>query len=184
MRVNLVFSYLNFTLFSSPRILNPYGRRYAPPRSLITVQNSLYGGPLQKFGNHEQKEEYLTPYATGSKIGCFGLSEPGNGSDAGAASTTAVKKGDEYVLNGTKAWITNAHDSNTAVVFATTDKSLKHRGISAFIVPTDTPGFSLGEKEDKLGICASSTGNLIIEDVVLPASNLLGEGEGEPRQRQ
>jgi len=142
---------------------------------IMSVQNSLYGGPVDKFGNDEQKEKYLTPFTTGEKIGCFGLSEPGNGSDAGAASTTATKKGDDYVLNGTKAWITNAHDASTAIVFATTDKNKKHKGISAFIVDTDSPGFSLGEKEDKLGIRASSTGNLIMEDVVVPASNLLGE---------
>jgi len=108
------------------------------------------------------------------------LSEPGNGSDAGAASTTATLDGDSYILNGTKAWITNAHEADAAVVFATTDKSMKHKGISAFIVPMkDTPGFSLGAKEDKLGIRASSTSNLIMEDVRIPASNLLGEpGEG------
>ncbi|GMH51998.1 hypothetical protein TL16_g01135, partial [Triparma laevis f. inornata] len=149
---------------------------------VMSVQNSLYGGPVDKFGTDKQKEEFLTPYAMGEKIGCFGLSEPphpqlqpGNGSDAGAASTTAVKNGDTYTINGTKAWITNAHDASMAVVFATTDKSLKHKGISAFLVPTDSEGFSLGAKEDKLGICASSTGNLIMEDVVVPASNLLGE---------
>jgi butyryl-CoA dehydrogenase len=142
---------------------------------IMSVQNSLYGGPVDKFGTPEQKAQFLNDYASGSKIGCFGLSEPGNGSDAGAASTTAVEDGDHYILNGTKAWITNAHDASTAVVFATTDKSLKHKGISAFIVPTDLPGFSLGAKEDKLGIRASSTGNLIMEDVRVPKSNLLGE---------
>ncbi|GMH64325.1 hypothetical protein TrRE_jg12608, partial [Triparma retinervis] len=142
---------------------------------IMSVQNSLYGGPVDKFGTNEQKEKYLTPFAEGKSIGCFGLSEPGNGSDAGAASTTAVKSGSSYILNGTKAWITNAHDASAAIVFATTDKSMKHKGISAFIVDTDTPGFSLGEKEDKLGIRASSTGNLIMEDVEVPAENLLGE---------
>ena len=142
---------------------------------IMSVQNSLYGGPVDKFGTDAQKEEFLIPYTTGDKIGCFGLSEPGNGSDAGAASTTAVSDGDNFILNGTKAWITNAHDASTAIVFATTDKDLKHKGISAFIVPTDSPGFSLGAKEDKLGICASSTGNLIMEDVSVPASNMLGE---------
>lgn len=125
------------------------------------------------------QEKHLTPYASGQKLGCFGLSEPGNGSDAGAASTTARKTDSGYVLNGTKAWITNAHDADQAIVFATTDKSLKHKGISAFIVPTNTPGFSLGKKEDKLGIRGSSTGNLIFEDCVIPKENLLGkEGDG------
>ena len=102
---------------------------------------------------------------------------PENGSDAGAASTVARKDegtGD-WILSGTKCWITNAHDADAAVVFATTDKSLKHKGISAFLVDTDAPGFSVGNKEDKLGIRATSTGNLILEDVRVPAENLLGE---------
>jgi len=107
------------------------------------------------------------------------LSEPGNGSDAGAASTTAKLEGDEWVINGTKMWITNAHEAGAAVVFATTDKSLKHKGISAFVVPLDAEGFSLGAKEDKLGIRASSTSNLIFENVRIPKENLLGkQGEG------
>lgn len=107
------------------------------------------------------------------------MSEPGNGSDAGAASTTATLDGDEWIINGTKAWITNAHESGAAVIFATTDKSLKHKGISAFIVPLDAEGFSLGAKEDKLGIRASSTSNLIFENVRIPKDNLLGKpGEG------
>jgi len=146
---------------------------------IMSVNNSLYCWPVEAFGTDAQKAEFLTPYASGQKLGCFGLSEPGNGSDAGAASTTAVEDGDHYVLNGTKAWITNAHEADCAVVFATTDKSLKHKGISAFIVPTDSPGFSLGKKEDKLGIRASSTANLIMEDVRVPKANLLGKpGEG------
>lgn len=146
---------------------------------IMSVNNSLYCGPVDKFGTDAQKELYLTPYASGEKLGCFGLSEPGNGSDAGAASTNAVEVENGWKINGTKAWITNAHDAQCAVVFATTNKDLKHKGISAFIVPTDTPGFSVGSKEDKLGIRASSTGNLIMEDVVVPKENLLGKlGEG------
>ncbi|EGZ19246.1 hypothetical protein PHYSODRAFT_489469 [Phytophthora sojae] len=146
---------------------------------IMSVNNSLYCAPLEKFGSPEQKEKHLTPFASGEKLGCFGLSEPGNGSDAGAASTTARVTDKGYVLNGTKAWITNAHDADQAIVFATTDKSLKHKGISAFLVPTDAPGFSLGKKEDKLGIRGSSTGNLIFEDVEIPKENLIGkEGDG------
>ena len=132
---------------------------------IMSVNNSLYCDPVLKFGTEEQKHRWLTPFASGEKLGCFGLSEPGNGSDAAAASTTAKLVGDEWVLNGTKAWITNAHDAHAAIVIATTDKSMKHRGLSAFIVPTDAAGFSVGKKEDKLGIRASSTGNLIMEDV-------------------
>ena len=131
---------------------------------IMSVNNSLYCDPLLKFGTEEQKMKWLAPFASGEKLGCFGLSEPGNGSDAAAASTTARLVGDEWVLNGTKAWITNAHDAHAAVVIATTDKSMKHRGLSAFIVPTDAAGFSLGKKEDKLGIRASSTGNLILDE--------------------
>lgn len=146
---------------------------------IMSVNNSLYCAPMEKFGNEDQKHEHLTPFASGKKLGCFGLSEPGNGSDAGAASTTATRTEKGYVLNGTKAWITNAHEADQAIVFATTDKSLKHKGISAFIVPTGTPGFSLGKKEDKLGIRASSTANLIFEDCEIPKEYLLGkEGEG------
>ncbi len=142
---------------------------------IMSVNNSLYCDPVMRYGTEEQKQKWLAPFASGEKLGCFGLSEPGNGSDAAAASTTATLDGDEWVINGTKAWITNAHDAHAAVVMATTDKSLKHKGISAFIVPTGAPGFSLGKKEDKLGIRASSTGNLIFEDVRVPKENLLGE---------
>ncbi|KAG5176483.1 acyl-CoA dehydrogenase [Tribonema minus] len=142
---------------------------------IMSVNNSLYCAPVEKHGTPEQKEEWLAPFASGQKLGCFALSEPGNGSDAGAASTTATPDGDGgWVLNGTKAWITNAHEADAAVVFATTDKALKHKGISAFIVPYGIDGFSLGKKEDKLGIRASSTSNLIFEDCRLPASSLLG----------
>ena len=146
---------------------------------IMTVQNTLYGLPLVNNASEELKQEYLTPYAQGQKLGCFGLSEPGNGSDAAAASTTAKDDGDSWILNGTKCWITNAHEANAAVVFATTDKNAKHKGISAFLVPTDTEGFSLGAKEDKLGIRASSTANLIMEDCRIPKKNLIGEqGDG------
>lgn len=148
---------------------------------IMSAHNSLYMYPVQTFGKPEQHEKWITPFTgvDGLKVGCFGLSEPGNGSDAGAASTTAVKDGDDWILNGTKAWITNAHEASAAVVFATTDKKLKHKGISAFIVPMDSEGFSLGAKEDKLGIRASSTANLIMENVRIPGDCLLGElGQG------
>lgn len=142
---------------------------------IMSVNNSLYLGPIQGFGNDAQKEKFIRPYTNGENVGCFALSEPGNGSDAGAASTTAVDKGDHYILNGTKAWITNGYEAKAAVVFATTDKSLKHKGISAFIVAKDTKGFSLGKKEDKLGIRGSSTCQLIFEDCIVPKENLIGQ---------
>ena len=141
---------------------------------IMTVNNTLYSYPVEAYGNPDQKQEFLTPYASGEKLGCFGLSEPGNGSDAGAASTTAREEDDAWVLNGTKAWITNAHEADCAVVMATTDKSLKHKGISSFIVPTGTPGFSVGKKEEKLGIRGSSTANLIFEECRIPKDHLLG----------
>ncbi|XP_043654124.1 short-chain specific acyl-CoA dehydrogenase, mitochondrial isoform X2 [Drosophila teissieri] len=142
---------------------------------IMSVNNSLYLGPLLSFGNDAQKKDYITPFTTGERVGCFALSEPGNGSDAGAASTIATDKGDHFVLNGTKAWITNAFEAEAAIVFATTNKQLKHKGISAFIVPKATKGFSLGKKEDKLGIRGSSTCQLIFEDCVVPKENMLGE---------
>ena len=146
---------------------------------IVSVNNSLYCGPLERFGSDEQKQRFLAPAASGKQLGCFALSEPGNGSDAGAASTTARRDGDAWVLNGTKAWITNAHEADCALVMATTDKSLRHRGISCFIVPTDTPGLSVGPKEDKLGIRASSTAELRLVDCRIPAKQLLGaEGVG------
>ncbi|KAG7277805.1 hypothetical protein CRUP_026106 [Coryphaenoides rupestris] len=141
---------------------------------VVSVNNSLYIGPILKFGNEEQKKQWITPFTTGEKVGSFALSEPGNGSDAGAASTLAHQEGDEWVLNGTKAWITNSWEASATVVFATTDKSLKHKGISAFLVPMPHPGLSLGKKEDKLGIRASSTANIILEDCRIPLGNLLG----------
>lgn len=142
---------------------------------IMSAHNTLYLGPIDSFGNDAQKKAFVEPYTTGVKVGSFALSEPGNGSDAGAASTTATLKGDRWVLNGTKAWITNGYESGAAVVFATTDKSLKHKGISAFIVPKGSGGFSLGKKEDKLGIRGSSTCNLIFEDCEIPKENILGE---------
>jgi len=153
---------------------------------IMSAHNSLYLYPIDTFGTDAQKEKWVAPYAaanpTGTmNIGCFGLSEPGNGSDAGAATTTATlsKDGTEWVINGTKAWITNAYEASASVVFAATDKTKKNRGISAFIVPHSSEGFSLGAKEDKLGIRASSTANLIMENVRVPYDSLLGEpGQG------
>ncbi|XP_061590038.1 short-chain specific acyl-CoA dehydrogenase, mitochondrial [Cololabis saira] len=141
---------------------------------VVSVNNSLYIGPILKFGTEEQKKKWIPPFTSGEKVGCFALSEPGNGSDAGAASTVASQEGEEWVLNGTKAWITNSWDASATVVFATTDKKLKHKGISAFLIPMPHAGLSLGKKEDKLGIRASSTANIILEDCRVPLDNMLG----------
>lgn len=142
---------------------------------IMSVNNSLYLGPLEKFGTDVQKEKYIRPFVNGDKVGCFALSEPGNGSDAGAASTMAKDEGNGYRINGTKSWITNGHEARGIVLLATTDKSMKHKGISAFIVDSPTPGLTIGKKEDKLGIRGSSTCSLIFEDCLVPKENLLGE---------
>jgi butyryl-CoA dehydrogenase len=142
---------------------------------IMSVNNSLYCDPVSKFANADQKEIWLRPFASGEKLGCFALSEPGNGSDAGAAKCTATMDGDEWILNGTKAWITNGYEADAAIVMATTDRAAKHKGISSFLVPMPTAGLSLGKKEDKLGIRASSTCNLIFEECRIPKENLLGE---------
>jgi butyryl-CoA dehydrogenase len=145
----------------------------------MSVNNSLFCDPVNKFGTEEQWCKYLSPYASGKKLGCFALSEPNNGSDAAAMNTTARPDGDSYIINGTKAWITNGYEANAALVFATIDKSLRHKGVIALLVDMPTPGLSLGKKEDKLGIRASSTCNLIFEDCRVPKANMLGqEGDG------
>ncbi|GFY50122.1 short-chain specific acyl-CoA dehydrogenase, mitochondrial [Trichonephila inaurata madagascariensis] len=146
---------------------------------IMSVNNSLYLGGLQKFANASLKEKYLKSFVNGDRIGCFALSEPGNGSDAGAASTTARLEGDSWVLNGTKAWITNGYEAEAALVFATTDKAKKHKGISCFLVPKPTKGLTLGKKEEKLGIKGSSTCNLIFEECRIPKDNVVGQlGDG------
>jgi len=142
---------------------------------IMSAHNSLYLGPILKYGSEEQKMKWVAPFSGGDKIGSFCLSEPGNGSDAGAASTTATSTSTGWKLNGTKAWITNGYESEATVVLATSDKSKKHKGISAFIVPKPTNGLSLGKKEDKLGIRGSSTCNIIFEDCEVSGDHLLGE---------
>ena len=146
---------------------------------ICSAHSSLACDPINNYGTEEQKQKFLSRMTTGEWIGCYGLTEAGAGSDAAALKTTAVKDGDSYVLNGAKLFITNAVEAHVAVVFAVTDKSAGHRGISGFIVEKDTPGFSVGKVEDKMGIRASSTGELIFENCRIPAENLLGqEGQG------
>lgn len=135
--------------------------------------------PILLFGSEEQKQKYLPDVASGAKLAAFGLTEANAGSDAGAIETTAVLDGDHYVLNGTKQWITNGGEAEIYTVIAMTDKSKGSRGASAFIVEKGTPGFSFGKKEDKMGIRASATRELIFEDCRIPKENLLGrEGMG------
>lgn len=146
---------------------------------IMSVNNSLVAAPLLAFANEEQKKKYLAPIASGSKMGCFGLSEPGNGSDAGAARTTAKRDGDYYVINGTKNFITNGKEAEIILVFASTDPSKGNKGITAFILENTMKGYSVGKLEDKLGISASSTAQLHFDNVRVPVANRLGdEGQG------
>jgi alkylation response protein AidB-like acyl-CoA dehydrogenase len=145
---------------------------------LVDVQNTLCINALVRWANEEQKQKYLTRLATDT-IGAYALSEAGSGSDAFALQTRAVKKGDDYVLNGQKLWITNAKEAGIFIVFATIDPAAGYKGITAFLVEKGAAGFSLGKKEDKLGIRASSTCELVFRDCVVPASQVLGEpGKG------
>lgn len=145
----------------------------------LSAHTSLAGWPIYKFGSEEQKQKYLRPMAQGETIGAYGLTEPGSGSDSGAMRTTAVADGDDYILNGTKIFITNGGIADTYVVFALTDPASRQKGTSAFIVEKDFTGFSVGKKEKKLGIRSSPTTELIFENCRVPKENLLGkEGEG------
>ena len=146
---------------------------------IVSAHTSLCASLIYENGTPAQKEKYLVPLAKGEKIGAFGLTEPGAGTDAAGQQTTAVLDGDNYILNGSKIFITNGGVADTFIVFAMTDKSQGTRGISAFIVEKDFPGFSIGKKEEKLGIRASSTTELIFENCIVPKENLIGkEGKG------
>ena len=146
---------------------------------MVSAHTSLCTWPIYAFGTEEQKQKYLPDLCSGEKLGAFGLTEPGAGTDAAMQKTTAEDKGDHWVLNGTKIFITNAGFADTFVVFAMTDKSLGTKGISAFIVEREFPGFRVGAHEKKMGIRGSSTCELIFEDCIVPKGNLLGEvGKG------
>jgi butyryl-CoA dehydrogenase len=145
----------------------------------LSVSNSLYCDPVYKFGTDAQKERFLRPFAQGEKLGCFGLTEPNAGSDAAEQKTVAVRKGDVYVINGTKNWITNGPVADAMVLFAMTEPSKGVKGISAFLVDTNAPGFLRQKKDEKLGICGSPSCTLFFENLEVPVSQRLGaEGEG------
>ena len=146
---------------------------------IVSAHTSLCMNPILEFGTEEQKQKYLPKLASGEWIGAFGLTEPNAGTDAAMQQTTAVLDGEEWVLNGSKIFITNAGYAHVYVIMAMTDKTLGTKGISAFIVEKDTPGFSIGKKEKKLGIRGSATCELIFENCRIPKANLLGElGKG------
>jgi alkylation response protein AidB-like acyl-CoA dehydrogenase len=145
----------------------------------VSVHNTASAGPIIRFGTADQKKRYLPQMASGESIGGFALTEPTAGSDSTAIRATAVRDGDRYILNGTKTWITNTIVGRVFVVFAVTDPSRGSKGISAFLVESDYPGFSFGKAEDKLGLRASTTGEVILNKCEVPSANLLGEeGKG------
>lgn len=146
---------------------------------VLSAHTSLASWPIYRFGTEEQKQKYLVPLARGTSIGAYALTEPGSGSDAASMKTTAVKQGDHYVINGSKIFITNGGVADIYIIFAVTDPEKGHRGISAFIVESTFPGFKVGKLERKMGIRSSPTAEIIFEDLIVPAENLLGEeGQG------
>ncbi|EKT4456214.1 acyl-CoA dehydrogenase [Pseudomonas sp. TYF_15] len=147
--------------------------------TIMSVHNSVGCVPILRFGNEQQKEQFLTPLATGAMLGAFALTEPQAGSDASSLKTRARLEGDHYVLNGSKQFITSGQNAGVVIVFAVTDPEAGKRGISAFIVPTDSPGYQVARVEDKLGQHASDTCQIVFDDVRVPVANRLGaEGEG------
>jgi alkylation response protein AidB-like acyl-CoA dehydrogenase len=147
--------------------------------TIMSVNNSLFCYGILRFGTEEQKRKFVTPVATGEKVGAYSLTEPMSGSDAATMKSRAVRQGDHYLINGTKSWVTSGPAAHYIIVFSMTDPQQKHRGITAFIVESDKPGFQVGRKEDKLGIRASATSEIHFEDYRCPMKNRLGEeGQG------
>lgn len=147
--------------------------------TIMSVNNSLFCYGIHRFGTEMQKQKYLKGVASGVSVGAYSLTEPMSGSDAGTMRTRAVRDGDDYVLNGRKTWVTSAPVADYIVVFAITNPEAKHKGITAFIIETDQPGFERGKKEPKLGIRASATSEIVFDDYRCPAENRIGEeGEG------
>lgn len=160
-------------------VMEEIGVECASTSVVMSVNNSLVCAPLEKYGTNDQKERYLRDLASGKKLGCYCLSEPGSGSDAAAMKTKAEKKNGKWVLNGVKNFITNGAQADVALVYCITDPSAGHRGITCFIVDSNLKGYSVGKVEDKLGITGSSTTQIILENVELDESQMLGaEGEG------
>src|SRR3982751_2946622 len=145
---------------------------------IMSVNNSLVCDPIYRFGTEAQKQEWLTPLASGKLLGCFALSEPEAGSDAAAQKTVADKDGDEWVINGTKNWITNGPVADVCVLFTMNDKAAGHRGITAFILPMKTKGVRTGPHDDNMGIRGSKSSQMYLDDVRLPGDALLGEVGG------
>ncbi len=156
-------------------IIEEISRVCASTGVITAVNNSLVAYPIYRFGTEEQRKKYLPDLCSGRKIGAIGITEPNAGSDPASMETTAVLEGDHYKLNGTKCWITNAEAAGVFVVFAYTDPSVRHKGMSAFIVEKDFPGFSIGKHENLMGIRATGNAELVFDDCLVPRENLLGE---------
>jgi butyryl-CoA dehydrogenase len=160
-------------------VIEEISRCCASTGVILSVQNSLYCDPIHRYGTAEQKKRFLLPFSRGEKIGCYALTEPQAGSNAAALQTKAVKRGDRYVINGTKAWITNGGAADAAIVYVNTDPPKGEKGITALIVEKGTPGFRVGKEEKKLGINATACSELVFTDCEVPQFNRIGaEGEG------
>jgi alkylation response protein AidB-like acyl-CoA dehydrogenase len=167
------FDHIAYTI-----VIEEISRCCASTGVILSVQNSLFCDPIHRFGNAEQKKKFLLPFTRGEKIGCYALTEPQAGSNAAALQTKAVKNGDHYVINGTKAWITNGGVADAAIAYVNTDPTKGEKGITAMVVEKGTPGFKVGKEEKKLGINATACCELIFTDCAVPESNRIG-GEGE-----
>jgi butyryl-CoA dehydrogenase len=160
-------------------VIEEISRACASTGVILSVQNSLYCDPIHRFGAPEQKKKFLEPFARGEKIGCYGLTEPQAGSNAAALQTKAVRKGDRYVINGTKAWITNGGAADAVIAYVNTQPEKGEKGITALVVEKGTPGFAVGKEEKKLGIHATACTELVFTDCEVPVANRIGEeGEG------
>src|SRR5262244_1591840 len=168
------FDHISYTI-----VIEEISRCCASTGVILSVQNSLYCDPIHRYGTDEQKREFLVPFARGEKIGCYALTEPQAGSNAAALQTRALKRGDKYVVNGTKAWITNGGVADAAIVYVNTDPAKGEKGITALVVERGTPGFRVGKEEKKLGINATACVELAFTDCEVPVGNRIGEeGEG------
>ena len=160
-------------------VIEEISRVCASTGVILSVQNSLFCDPIYRFGDDDQKKRFLVPYASGKKIGCYALTEPQAGSNAAALRTVAVRRDDRYVINGTKAWITNGGAADAAIVYVNTQPEKGEKGITALVVEKGTPGFRVGKEEKKLGINATACCELSFSDCEVPESNRIGaEGEG------
>jgi butyryl-CoA dehydrogenase len=160
-------------------VIEEISRVCASTGTILSVQNSLFCDPVLRFGTEEQKQKFLVPFARGEKIGCYALTEPQAGSNAAALTTKAVLKGDRYIVNGTKAWITNGGVADAAVVYVNTQPEKGEKGITALVIEKGTTGFTVGKEEKKLGVNATACTELSFSDCEVPAANRIGnEGEG------